>query len=128
MIKKFIKSLLTKANKNVSNQKANIITNHHINDKDISINAIYVVNALQNAGYEAFIVGGAVRDLLIGIKPKDFDIATNATPEQICKLFRKARIIGKRFQIVLLPFYQGKQRELIEITTFRSSLKHDDII
>jgi poly(A) polymerase len=127
MITKFIKSLfgMNKDNEAMTS-KIQITKKHNIQNTHISQNALYTLEALQQAGYKAFIVGGAVRDLLLNIKPKDFDIATNATPNQICKVFRKARIIGKRFQIVLLPFYRGKDQEYIEITTFRASLKQDD--
>ena len=59
-----------------------------------------VLNTLHQAGFEAYVVGGAVRDLLLGHKPKDFDVATNATPKQVNKLFNRSRIIGRRFQIV----------------------------
>ncbi len=89
---------------------------HRIDPKLISPNAIRVTTALQQAGYHAFIVGGAVRDLLLGTEPKDFDVATDATPEQAQKLFRRARIIGRRFQIVHVQF--GK--EIIEVSTFRA--------
>ncbi len=82
----------------------------------ISRNAIRVTEGLQQAGHRAFIVGGAVRDLLLGIKPKDFDVATDATPEQVQKLFRRARIIGRRFQIVHVQF----GREIIETSAFRA--------
>lgn len=75
---------------------------------------------LNDAGYQAFIVGGGVRDLLLGLKPKDFDIATDATPEQVRELFRNSRIIGRRFRIVHVRF----GREIIEVTTFRGH--HDD--
>jgi tRNA nucleotidyltransferase/poly(A) polymerase len=61
----------------------------------------------QEAGYEAYIVGGAVRDLLLGLRPKDFDVATNATPEQVKNLFRRAFIIGKRFRIVHVVMAAG---------------------
>jgi poly(A) polymerase len=83
----------------------------------LSSNAVRVTNTLQQAGFKAFVVGGAVRDLLLGIKPKDFDVATNATPEEVKRLFRRAFIIGRRFQIVHVIFGQ----ELIEVTTFRGS-------
>lgn len=101
------------------NHKPRILNSsqHKINTQLVSSNAIRVTKTLQNAGYQAFIVGGAVRDLLLSLKPKDFDIATNATPEQIKQLFRRAFIIGKRFQIVHVVFEQ----ELIEVTTFRSN-------
>jgi poly(A) polymerase len=75
-----------------------------------------VLYRLNDAGYQAFLVGGGVRDLLLGGHPKDFDISTNATPEDIKALFRNARIIGRRFKIVHLSF----GREIIEVTTFRA--------
>ena len=62
--------------------------------------SLQVVAHLQRSGFEAYVVGGAIRDLLLGKQPKDFDIATNATPEEIKQCFRNARIIGRRFQIV----------------------------
>ena len=73
-----------------------------------------VVAQLQEQGFDAFVVGGAVRDLLLGARPKDFDVATNATPEQIKQCFRNARIIGRRFQIV----HVRSAGEIIEVTTF----------
>ena len=82
--------------------------------------AVSVVERLCDNDYSAFIVGGAVRDLLLGKRPKDFDVATNATPEQIVALFRGARIIGRRFQIV----HVRMGREIIEVTTFRGH--HND--
>jgi len=89
---------------------------HGIDPTLISRNAIRVTEGLQQAGHRAFIVGGAVRDLLLGIKPKDFDVATDATPDEVQKLFRRARIIGRRFQIVHVQFGQ----EIIETSTFRA--------
>ncbi|WP_133650231.1 polynucleotide adenylyltransferase PcnB [Paraburkholderia flava] len=89
---------------------------HGIDPSLISRNAIRVTEGLQQAGFRAFIVGGAVRDLLLGVAPKDFDVATDATPEQVQKLFRRARIIGRRFQIVHVQFGQ----EIIETSTFRA--------
>ena len=120
MIKKLIRSILGK-NKKVSDptQPTTLQAKEHgIDPKLISPNAIRVTDTLQQAGYKAFIVGGAVRDLLLSIKPKDFDVATNATPEQVKRLFRRAFIIGKRFQIVHVMFGQ----ELIEVTTFRGTI------
>ena len=73
---------------------------HSLSPKMISRDARKVVEVLQENGYEAYVVGGSVRDLLLGLKPKDFDVATNATPDQIKQCFRNARIIGRRFQIV----------------------------
>jgi poly(A) polymerase len=89
---------------------------HGINGSLISRNAVRVTDGLQQAGFRAFIVGGAVRDLLFGVAPKDFDVATDATPEQVQRLFRRARIIGRRFQIVHVQFGQ----EIIEVSTFRA--------
>ena len=87
----------------------------------ISKDARRVVETLQGAGYEAYIVGGSVRDLLLNVTPKDFDVATSAEPSEIKALFRRSRIIGRRFQIVHVQF----SRELIEVTTFRSNEKSD---
>ena len=81
----------------------------------LSKSAVAVVARLCENNHSAFIVGGAVRDLLLGKRPKDFDVATDATPEQIVALFRGARIIGRRFQIV----HVRMGREIIEVTTFR---------
>ena len=94
---------------------------HGIDPDDVSPNAVRVTQTLQRAGYHAFIVGGAVRDLVLGLKPKDFDVATDATPEEVKRLFRRAFIIGRRFQIVHVMFGQ----ELIEVTTFRGSSTED---
>jgi len=81
-----------------------------------SPNAVKVCQDLVSAGYQAYIVGGAVRDSLLGMHPKDFDVATNATPEQIKRVFRRSRIIGRRFRIV----HVYMRDELIEVTTFRA--------
>ncbi len=77
---------------------------------------------LKDAGHEAYIVGGAVRDLLVGLRPKDFDVATDATPEQVKALFRRAFIIGRRFRIVHVIFGRGREHEVIEVSTFRALL------
>ncbi|MFC5459507.1 polynucleotide adenylyltransferase PcnB [Massilia niabensis] len=116
MIKKFIRKIL--GVKDERNPAEPIIlgqAEHGIDLKLVSPNAIRLTQTLQEAGFKAFVVGGAVRDLLLGVKPKDFDIATDATPEQVKKLFRRAFIIGRRFQIVHVMFGQ----ELLEVTTFR---------
>lgn len=84
-----------------------------------------VVETLQEAGYEAYIVGGAVRDLILGHRPKDFDVATNATPEQVKGLFRRAFIIGRRFRIVHVVYGRGREHEVIEVSTFRAYLDAD---
>lgn len=87
-----------------------------IHRQKVSQGALHVVRQLQKNGYSAYIVGGAVRDILLGLHPKDFDVATNATPEEVRRQFHRARIIGKRFRIVHVPSHQG---EIIEVTTFR---------
>ena len=87
-----------------------------INHDLISPFALEIIETLINKSFDAYIVGGAIRDILIGQKPKDFDIATNATPEQVRSIFRKSRIIGRRFQIV----HVIRHFEMIEVSTFRS--------
>lgn len=94
---------------------------HGIDRRNVSRHAIKVCEVLREHGYEGYIVGGAVRDLIVGIEPKDFDVATNATPEQIRPLFRRARIIGRRFQLVHVVFGQ----EIIETSTFRAPASDD---
>lgn len=89
---------------------------HGISRQQISPNSLKVLYKLNDAGFQAFIVGGGVRDILLGLQPKDFDIATDATPEQIRELFRNSRIIGRRFRIVHVHFGQ----EIIECSTFRA--------
>lgn len=88
---------------------------HGIAEQKISSNALQTIRRLHEAGYDAHIVGGGVRDLLLGMRPKDFDVATSATPEQVRQVFRHSRIIGRRFRIVHVLF----GREVIEVTTFR---------
>ncbi len=125
MIKKFIDKLLGKT----STAKPAIpkgkrvevpLAEHNIDLKLVDDNAIRVVKTLADAGYEAYIVGGAVRDLLVGLRPKDFDVATNATPEQVKALFRRAFIIGRRFRIVHVVYGRGREHEVIEVSTFRA--------
>ena len=97
---------------------------HGIDPTLVDERAVKVVRTLIDGGYEAYIVGGAVRDLLLGLRPKDFDVATNATPEQVKGLFRRAFIIGRRFRIVHVVFGRGRQErglsEVIEVSTFRA--------
>ena len=88
---------------------------HSISRKDISENALKVMYRLNKAGYEAWLVGGGVRDLLLGKKPKDFDVTTNATPDQVRKLFRNCRLVGRRFRLAHVMFGP----EIIEVATFR---------
>ena len=93
-----------------------------IDNKKISKFAISIVEELQRNKFQAFLVGGCVRDLLCGIDPKDFDIATNATPNEIRKIFKASRIIGRRFKLVHI----FSKSELIEVATFRSGDDHDN--
>ena len=79
--------------------------------------ALKILKKLNNSGYETYLVGGCIRDILLGHKPKDFDIATSATPEQIHKLFKRSRIIGRRFKLVHIMF---SARKFIEVATFRA--------
>ena len=95
---------------------------HGIDASLLDDRAIKVVRTLQEAGFEAYIVGGAVRDLLVGLRPKDFDVATNATPEEVKALFRRAFIIGRRFRIVHVIFGRGRDHEVVEVSTFRAYL------
>lgn len=88
---------------------------HPVSRELISANALKVLYRLNKAGYDAYLVGGGVRDILLGLKPKDFDIATNATPEQIKSLFRNCRLIGRRFRLAHIVF----GRDIIEVATFR---------
>ena len=90
---------------------------HGISRKQISPNALRVLYRLKDGGFNACLVGGAVRDLLIGGAPKDFDVATNATPEQVKHLFRNCRLIGRRFRLAHVIF----GREIIEVATFRAN-------
>ena len=122
MIKRLINKIFgsgdNKSPKPATPKLKTLTTKEHGIDPDlVSSNAVRVTSTLQEAGFKAFLVGGAVRDLLLGVKPKDFDIATNATPEQVKRLFRRAFIIGKRFQIVHVMFGS----DLIEVTTFRGA-------
>ncbi|KTD21050.1 poly(A) polymerase I [Legionella londiniensis] len=115
---KFIKKLLRNNKASHPSIHSDYIiprSEHHISRTDISANALKVLNRLTSAGFEAYLVGGSVRDLLLRKMPKDFDIATNATPNQIKNLFRNARIIGRRFKLVHVLFH----REIIEVATFR---------
>ncbi len=126
MIKKFLNKVFKKrqeaelainqAERNLPKAVARIpVKKHKINQDLISSTALKTCAGLQEAGYDAYIVGGAVRDLLLDFKPKDFDVATNAEPEDVRRVFRRSRIIGKRFRLVHVLW----GRETIEVSTFR---------
>jgi poly(A) polymerase len=95
---------------------------HTVSRDDISDSALKVLYRLHKAGYQAFLVGGCVRDALIGLHPKDFDVATNATPEEVRALFSNCRLIGRRFRLAHVRF----GREIIETATFRAAANHKD--
>jgi poly(A) polymerase len=96
---------------------------HTLSRKNVSLEALKVLYRLHHAGYRAYLVGGSVRDLLLGKTPKDFDLATDARPGEIRKLFRNSRIIGRRFRLVQVFFRGGK---IIEVSTFRCRSEYDD--
>ncbi|MGA0178906.1 MAG: polynucleotide adenylyltransferase PcnB [Burkholderiaceae bacterium] len=124
MIKKLIKRWLARPSRSPApGQRTEIpATEHGIDPSRVDRRALEVVDTLQRAGFEAYVVGGAVRDLLLGITPKDFDVATNATPEEVKRLFRRAFIIGRRFRIVHVVYGRGREHEVIEVSTFRALL------
>ncbi|MFN5724386.1 MAG: polynucleotide adenylyltransferase PcnB, partial [Betaproteobacteria bacterium] len=128
MIKRFINKLLGKSDAVTASgvplgRRVEVSAQEHgIDPSLVDERAVNVVTTLQNAGFEAYVVGGAVRDLLVGRRPKDFDVATNATPEQVKSLFRRAFIIGRRFRIVHVIYGRGRDHEVIEVSTFRAFL------
>ncbi|MBL4711295.1 MAG: polynucleotide adenylyltransferase PcnB [Gammaproteobacteria bacterium] len=118
---KKIKSTASSAARNIQHHKVDILSRgqHGISRNNIDDHALKVLYRLHKAGFHACLVGGAVRDLLIGVKPKDFDVATDATPEQVQKLFRNCRLIGRRFRLAHIHF----GRQIIEVATYRAN--HD---
>ncbi len=130
MIKTFIDKLLGKSSSGAGKGKKPKFGKreevghdvHGIDPALVDDRALNVVRTLKQGGYEAYIVGGAVRDLLLGLRPKDFDVATNATPEQVKSLFRRAFIIGRRFRIVHVVYGRGREHEVIEVSTFRAHM------
>ena len=115
------RSLLNTESENATNVAALIVprADHNVSRKSISSNALKVLNRIHEAGFAAYLVGGGVRDALVGLKPKDFDVATDASPEELRSLFRNSRIIGRRFRLVHVTF----GRDIIEVATFRAG--HD---
>ena len=116
MIRKFISRVFGHKSAGSASEPAIIgVARHGIRREAISSGSRRTVETLQQQGYKAYVVGGAVRDLLAGMTPKDYDVATDATPEQVRQCFRRSRIIGRRFQIV----HVSMGSETIEVTTFR---------
>ena len=130
MISKIIHRLMGRAGPKPSSKfgQRRVISEsvHGIDHGLVDERAMNVVRTLQERGFEAYIVGGAVRDLLVGLKPKDFDVATNATPEEVKACFRRAFIIGRRFRIVHVVYGRGREHEVIEVSTFRAHLDSND--
>lgn len=125
MLKKLIQSIRSplRLKRNARSTPEVVGSNQHsLRREQFSRNAVNVVERLQKAGYQAYIVGGGVRDPLLGVTPKDFDVATSATPEQVRAEFRNARVIGRRFKLVHVHF----GREIIEVATFRANHSLDD--
>lgn len=97
---------------------------HCISRKNINDNALKVLYRLRESGYAAYLVGGGVRDLLLGLHPKDFDVATDAHPEQVQNIFRNCRLIGRRFRLAHVYFRDG----VIEVATFRAAMEEGDAL
>ena len=124
MIKKFLKRVFNKVSKPklVGNAQVIQFKAHGVAREQISFGALKVTDGLQASGFQAYVVGGAVRDLLLKKVPKDFDVATNATPEEVRRVFRRARIIGRRFRLVHVMFGE----ETVEVSTFRRMIEAED--
>lgn len=124
MIINFLKNVFKNKNEKKQAGLVKSCSNRFIKHTDISRNALKVVTKLGEAGFDAYFVGGCVRDLLLNLHPKDFDIATNALPEQVNRLFRNSRLVGRRFR--LAHVYYG--REIIEVATFRGKTQRHHAI
>ena len=102
----------------------NVTSKPHLHQDWVDPHAVGIVRALQKKGYTTYLVGGCVRDLLIGIHPKDYDIATNAQPMEVKRTINRAYIIGKRFQLVLVR----REEMQFEVATFRREIKPEEIV
>ncbi|MBI5918023.1 MAG: polynucleotide adenylyltransferase PcnB [Nitrosomonadales bacterium] len=123
MIKKLFKRVFGRSKKSgAAACRAIPFAEHGVSRDDISFGAKRVTDGLQAAGFKAYVVGGAVRDLLLKREPKDFDVATDATPEEVRRVFRRAHIIGRRFRLVHVMFGQ----ETVEVSTFRRALEAEE--
>lgn len=121
MIRKLIRRVFRRETAPVGTLATIPVARHGIRREHVSSAARRTCEGLQNAGFAAYVVGGAVRDLIAGITPKDYDVATNATPDQVRNIFRRSRIIGRRFQIVHVMFGP----DTIEVSTFRAAHDQD---
>jgi poly(A) polymerase len=118
MLRKFVNRLFSRTGKPIAGEpKVYKRKSHGIARDSISPGALKVTQSLQSAGFKAYVVGGAVRDLLLGGVPKDYDVATDATPEEVHRIIRRSRIIGRRFRLVHCMF----GRDTVEVATFRGS-------
>jgi poly(A) polymerase len=124
MIKRLFKKVFGRSRPVAKASKAHVIPfeQHKVEREGISYAARRVTDGLQAAGFQAYVVGGAVRDLLLDRHPKDFDVATDATPEEVKRVFRRARIIGRRFRLVHVIFGD----ETVEVSTFRRAIEAED--
>jgi poly(A) polymerase len=122
MITKFLGSVFSGRIFKTRNPRIVAHAAHGIDRESISACALKVTQTLQEHGYTAFVVGGAVRDLILGRKPKDYDVATSATPEEVRALFRRSRIIGRRFRLVHVMC----GREIVEVSTYRGAASAED--
>ena len=117
IVLKRLSKLFNRTPKNSENTLLEKIQEQTLHTRNICPKAFQVVSVLKEHNFQAFLVGGCIRDLLLDKNPKDFDVATNAKPHEIKALFKRSRIVGRRFQIVHVPF----GRDIIEVTTFRSN-------
>src|SRR6266576_6687937 len=88
--------------------------------------ATSIVQTLRQHGFQAYLVGGCVRDLLLGREPKDYDVATNATPQQVMEIFPETYAVGVQFGVVLVPAQNGGEPHAVEVATFRSDIGYSD--
>jgi len=121
MIRKLLRRVFSGRSSHSAEPQVVPRSKHGVSRDGISSSARRVISALQEKGFAAYVVGGAVRDLLLGLKPKDFDIATSATPEQVRSVFRRSRIIGRRFRLVHVMF----GNDTVEVSTFRARQGND---
>ncbi|MGH8731198.1 MAG: polynucleotide adenylyltransferase PcnB, partial [Burkholderiales bacterium] len=121
MIRKLLRRVFSGQSSHSAEPQVVPCSKHGVTRDSISSSARRVISTLQEKGFAAYVVGGAVRDLLLGLIPKDFDVATSATPEQVRSAFRRSRIIGRRFRLVHVMF----GNDTVEVSTFRARQGND---